>query len=129
MLSLYSLKCLFFPVDSVCRCFFFGDEEMSAFRSCCKFPPSNSIHLLPRIDSIQLEVSSLLFLICKICLLFEPFLYSLSFFKLLVTFPFFPLRASCAYCHFPTFGAVFCFMDARTSQIFLRIFRFLSSVL
>lgn len=37
---------------------------------------------------------------------------------------FFPIRAACAHCHFPAF-VLSCFMDARTSQLFLRIFRFL----
>ena len=79
----FSLKVLVF--------FFFllwGMKKSMPSRSCDQFPPaSNSIHLLPRIDFIQLEVLSLLFQIWKICFLFGPFLC--SSFKSLVTFPLF----------------------------------------
>ena len=86
MFSLYSLKCLFSPEGSVF--FLWGMKTTMSSRSCDQFPPaSNSIHLLPRIDSIQLEVLSLLFQIWKICFLFGPFLCSL--FKSLGTFPLF----------------------------------------
>lgn len=71
-------------------CFFlWGMKTSMSSRSCDQFPPA-SIHLLPRIDSIQWEVLSLLFQIWKICFLFGPFLYTLSSLKSFVTFPFFP---------------------------------------
>lgn len=110
MFSLYSLKCLFFLEGSVF--FLWGMKKSMPSRSCDQFPPaSNSIHLLPRIDSIQLEVLSLLFQIWKIC---RPFLCSL--FKSLVTFPLFSFRASCAHCHFPMCVLIWFFTSWATRE-------------
>lgn len=104
MLSLYRLKCLFFPVGSVCPCFFFWDEEMCAFQ--IMWLASNFIHLLTRIDSIQLEVCSLLFSnledLLSIWTIFAHFIFT----EVISNFSFFPHRMSCgedAQCHFPMF--------------------------
>lgn len=115
MFSLYSLKCLFFLEGSVF--FLWGMKKSMPSRSCDQFPPaSNSIHLLPRIDSIQLEVLSLLFQIWKIC---RPFLCSL--FKSLVTFPLFSFRASCAHCHFPMCVLIWFFTSWATREAHQKI--------
>lgn len=128
MFSLYSLKCLFFLEGSV---FLWGMKKSIPSRSYDQFPPaSNSIHLLPRIDSIQLKSFHFFFQIWKIC---RPFLCSL--FKSLVTFPLFSFRASCAHCHFPMCVLIWFFTNWATRERYVwknlnisEVFRFLSSV-
>ena len=113
-----------FPWRFFFFCFLWGMKKNMPSRSCDQFPPtSNSIHLLPRIDSIQLEVLSLLFQIWKICFLFGPFLC--SSFTSLVTFPLFsPLghpvlivisQCACSFDSLPAKPRGKPFMHGRTS--------------
>lgn len=125
MLSLYSLKCLFFPVASVCPCFFFWDEEMCAFQ--IMWLASNFIHLLTRIDFIHLKVYSLLFSNLENLLPIWTIFVHFIFIEVISNFSFFALCGGCSV-SLPYVCAVFCFIYARALQLFLRIFRFLNSV-